>query len=138
MNLTVKTNDSMLRMEPSDLVINVWGEMLLAIISWESYSLLDDGKTIMFEDLDFLSFPYREITEDNLSKVLEKSAELALVGFVPYDEEDDRDWDEMGHDASASFTVDGDEVATTTTCKFVIYEEKKKFLAPWAQASFAR
>lgn len=115
--------------EPDAIVMNVWGEMLLATIYFESCAVeaRDDGWDLVFDGLDITSFPYREVTLENLPAVIsEHPAEVSIVGTDMHDDEgDDGDsdffWDEAHAAAVATFWEGDEEVARCESCRFRMY-----------------
>ena len=118
--------------EPDMIVINVWGEMLLAMIYFDRSSVIKsgDGWDILFEGLDITSFPYREITEESLPHVLsEHPAETTIVGTVSPEEageDGEFDWEDASEITEALFVTDGTEVARCPACRFVMHVSKRR------------
>lgn len=122
--------------EPDVIVINVWGEMLLAMVYFEGSSVTQsgDGWDVLFENLDIRSFPYREITEESLPAVLsEHPAEVTIVGTVSPDEDaadGDEDgefeWEDAGEMTEILFMDGGAEVARCPSCRFVMHCRRRR------------
>lgn len=114
--------------EPDVAVVNVWGEMILAVVDFVGWSVVpaSRGWDVILDGAEVTSFPRNVLTPDSMPEILSQhDAEVALVGTLPPEDDGDFDWDEASEVAAASFEQGGLPLAQCRACRLIMHRSRR-------------